>query len=397
MHQSLCQLQKSAVPHLAWNIIKNRGSQQPSKFYNQLKNGSPQSYRRTIRSATYTLSIQRYASTSTRYLPSSAPRTRALPRDQASQSKPLSSPSHRQDEPGRIRFMFWVSMFTGSILVAYISFLYVSYSRSIQEYDNVNLAQNADVSDRYNDLGRDYDEEVDTSEKFLLMRQKRKRLIGQANGNVLEVSVGTGRNMEMYDLRPFDSAENASTGRSRDRRIRSLLFNDQSPVMVSQAQRKFEDMQKRAGPEAFDGKVEFVVGDAGIRGVIRRPPGGFDTIVQTMGICSMVDATGFLKRLGDLCRQPGEKGQSITEQDLLEDEDHNKGGKILLLEHGRSHYNWLNQYLDKGAKMHADHYGCWFNKDIGQIVQDSGLEVEYVRRYHLGTTWEIVLRPRRKD
>jgi len=44
-------------------------------------------------------------------------------------------------------------------------------------------------------------------------------------------------------------------------------------------------------------------------------------------------------------------------------------------------------------KMHAVHYGCWWNKDIEQVIKDSGLVVERVRRYNFGTTWEVVLRP----
>lgn len=105
---------------------------------------------------------------------------------------------------------------------------------------------------------------------------------------------------------------------------------------------------------------------------ILAPPGGFDTVLQTMGLCSTTDPVKLLQHLA-----------SITKAD----------GQILLLEHGRGYFNWLNRILDKDAAKHADRYGCWWNKDIGQIVAESGLEVVKLKRYHFGTTWWVELRP----
>ena len=93
-----------------------------------------------------------------------------------------------------------------------------------------------------------------------------------------------------------------------------------------------------------------------------------------MGLCSMPDPVDTLKHLGE-----------ITEP---------QRGRILLLEHGRSHYDWLNRILDNLAPTHADRHGCWWNRDIGAIVRDSGLEVVEEKRWHLGTTWRFVLRPK---
>jgi methyltransferase OMS1, mitochondrial len=227
-------------------------------------------------------------------------------------------------------------------------------------------------------------------ERLGLVRAKRRRLVKEAYGNVLEVSVGTGRNMDLYDLRPYTRAENESTGRSRGRQISSLTFNDQSDVMVNRAKDKFDEMESAKPLNLqFSGKVRFLVGDAGMPGVIERPPGGYDTIIQTMGICSAANAVELLQRLGKLCRQPGETS-AHPDPDL----DDGRGGKILLLEHGRGTWGFINRFLDTGAKMHAAHYGCWWNKDIEEVVKESGLVVDRMRRYNFGTTWEIVLRPR---
>lgn len=108
---------------------------------------------------------------------------------------------------------------------------------------------------------------------------------------------------------------------------------------------------------------------------LNTPPEGFDTVLQTMGICSVADSVHLLHRLGSLVNP--------------------HHGRILLLEHGKSYYDWLNSWLDSSAPSHADRYGCWWNKDIGRIVEESGLEVVTMKRYHLGTTWWIELKPRK--
>lgn len=66
---------------------------------------------------------------------------------------------------------------------------------------------------------------------------------------------------------------------------------------------------------------------------------------------------------------------------------------MLLLEHGRSHYEWVNWILDKSAAKHADRHGCWFNRDVGKVVEGSGLRVEKCERSQFGTVWYIEARP----
>ena len=244
----------------------------------------------------------------------------------------------------------------------------------------------------------------------MLMGRKRRGLIAQAKGEVLEVSVGTGRNMQYYDLHSWGRAGEKEY---REGKVTSLTFNDKAGVMVDAAKKKFLELEGGKIPaQRFKGRVEFVVGDASVTGTVEQPRGGFDTIVQTMGLCSTSDPVGLLRRLGELCKKPTSKGMAQTGKEKVaqdrgvggkhwkeavksmdEGEDYD-GGRILLLEHGRGYYDWLNNMLDGLAFSHADHYGCWWNRDIGAIVEKSGLEVEYMKRYHWGTTWELVLRPK---
>ncbi|KIX99923.1 uncharacterized protein Z520_04560 [Fonsecaea multimorphosa CBS 102226] len=399
-----------------------------------------QAVRTTAYSSSFHLRSRRHASTTKQTVPNPniprplgqsqpqhKPRPTLLDRATAQDALDhLAAKNRRQRIHMSSNTYFWITSLFGFLLSTYVAYTYMSYTRSVKEYENRDdLPQNADVSSRWMDLSRNFDDEVELSEKLMFLRSKREKLCREARGNVLEVSAGTGRNMGLYRLDPLVTPE--------DKRVESLVFNDLSEIMLYQAQKKFEESQEKVKDKRrFPGPVQFVVGDAGDKNLIKRPEGGFDTIIQTMGVCSETNPVAFLRQLGELCRQPGEKSSGVDmkiiekeSQQRLEDITKRKdrgvseldpeqkrqqeedalvaeyggdlGGKILLLEHGRSYLGFINRVLDNGAKMHADHYGCWWNKDIEQIVKDSGLIVERKRRYHFGTTYEYVLRPRPKS
>lgn len=69
-------------------------------------------------------------------------------------------------------------------------------------------------------------------------------------------------------------------------------------------------------------------------------------------------------------------------------------GRILLIEHGRSDYEWLNRLLDDGLEAHRAKWGCDWAKDIDKIVEEAGLEVLQRQRWHFGTTYVYVAKPR---
>lgn len=271
----------------------------------------------------------------------------------------------------------------------YCGFLYASYTREVNQSQSLTVPQ--DVSDRYNHTASTFDADVDMSEKLMRLGRKRHDLIQMARGNVLEVSCGTGRNLAYYDLSQVQGqgqGQGAERGQGYGqgqgqgllKGCRSVTFIDLSSQMVEVTRQKFERMYPR-----FVQRVSFAVADAGVvnpsvaavAAAGAAKPRYFDTIVQTMGLCSMPDPVGTLRHLG-----------SITEP---------QHGRILLLEHGRSYYDWLNRVLDNLAPAHADRHGCWWNRDIGKIVRDSGLEVVEEKRWHFGTTWRYVLRPRPKS
>lgn len=173
----------------------------------------------------------------------------------------------------------------------------------------------------------------------------RRFLLRSAHGRVLEIAAGTGRNLPYY------------TPTSQ------LTLTDFSDGMLQQIPAK--------ATEPF-ASCELRVMSAS---ELQFPDASFDTVVDTFGLCSMDDSVKALEEMQRVCKRDG-------------------GGKILLLEHGRSHYAWLSNLLDKFAAKHAQRWGCHWNRDILALVEKAGLEVKTVHRFHFGTTYYIVARPK---
>lgn len=94
-------------------------------------------------------------------------------------------------------------------------------------------------------------------------------------------------------------------------------------------------------------------------------PCHYDTILQNFGLCSVSDPGALLANMASVLRPAS--------------------GRIYLLEHGRGSYGWLNRLLDKFAPAHFQRYGCWWNRDIEDIVKKAeeqvpGLEVVRIER-----------------
>ncbi|OKP00737.1 Methyltransferase OMS1, mitochondrial [Penicillium subrubescens] len=269
---------------------------------------------------------------------------------------------------------------TALTISTYTGYLYASYTREVSKAQSLDVP--TDVSDRYNSTAPTFDAEVELSEKAMRMGTKRAELVRMARGDVLEVSCGTGRNLEYYELGERRGVD--SEGKGVIKGCRTLTLVDLSPQMVAITEEKFRQLRpeftrvlfraQNAATVPVEKPLVTKTSDVDTQGA--REDRYYDTIVQTMGLCSMPDPVATLQHLG-----------SITEPNR---------GRILLLEHGRSYYGWLNRILDNLAPAHADRHGCWWNRDIGAIVKESGLEIVEEKRWHFGTTWKYVLRPRQE-
>ncbi|CAH0474145.1 unnamed protein product [Peronospora belbahrii] len=188
-----------------------------------------------------------------------------------------------------------------------------------------------------------YDKEVDWDERLMGISLMRRLLLRKARGYVLEVAAGTGRNLAFYP----------PTSRT--------ILTDFSCGMLDQVSKT--QQQRLASCE-----LRVMSADE-----LAFPDNHFDTVVDTFGLCSMDDSLRTLREMQRVCKKDG--------------------GRILLLEHGRSSYTWLSGILDKFADLHAQKWGCHWNRDILMLVKEAGLEVETVYRFHFGTTYYIVAKP----
>jgi methyltransferase OMS1, mitochondrial len=210
-----------------------------------------------------------------------------------------------------------------------------------------------DLNAVYNATANKFDKETGSAEFWSGITWRRKQLVKQADGDVLESAAGTGRNSQYYD----------------SGKIKSLLLADRSEGMLDVCKQKCKQVMPG---RLWRGKVGFVAGDLAEEGIDKKlGEGKFDTIVQTFAVCSTEEPEKLLRNLGTLVKEDG---------------------KILLLEHGKSHYNFVNRFLDNRAEPRAKKFGCWWNRDVGAIVEKSGLEIVHEKRYNFGTTWSFELK-----
>lgn len=273
-----------------------------------------------------------------------------------------------------------------------------------------------------------FDKGLDVPEWLMGITGLRKQLAASAHGHVLEVAVGTGRNLSYYDWTGVEAAneeqptaesdgetkagENGTRATaSSEQGLLSFTGVDISADMMSVARTRIRDavpvlkklMRRRrteAMPESggtvvdiLDSRVRLCIGDA--EATLPPPPvvgtnqqnrglavTKYDTIIQTFGLCSVADPAKLLSNMASVIR-PG-------------------SGRIILLEHGRGWYDWVNGLLDRYADPHYQRYGCWWNRDLEAVIREAaekvpGLEVMKLERpllLQMGTTLLIELRVR---
>ncbi|KAA8914258.1 ubiquinone/menaquinone biosynthesis-related protein [Sphaerosporella brunnea] len=284
--------------------------------------------------------------------PNTQPQENRLP-PAAARKVPISPPPPPPAPPKpRSKAPLYVGGTIAYCLAVYGAYIYVSTAHSIKEPVQAKpLAEQQDISHVYDKIAKTYDSELGTSEFFMGMPLLRRAMAKRAKGHVLEASAGTGRNIKWYPL--------------SGKKVTSITMVDTSAPMLQIARQVF---YKRF-PKYEN--LHFAVQDAAAP-LAAPDRGKFDTVIQSMGLCSHHSPIQLLRNLGNMCKQDG---------------------NIILLEHGKSHYDWLNRILDRYADKHAETWGCWWNRDVEAIVNESGLRIVKMSRYHFGTTYWIEAKP----
>lgn len=216
--------------------------------------------------------------------------------------------------------------------------------------NNPRIVKAEDTTEFFNDIADEYDDEIKWEERGVMMGRRRKWLMNQARGDVLEVACGTGRNIPYLNTETIDS----------------VTFLDSSSKMVEKTQQKFRSKYPKYAKAAFAvGKAEDLVKLA----ANSEHPVKYDTIIEAFGLCAHEDPIKALQNMTLLLKP---------------------GGRIVLLEHGRSTWDFINNHLDFRADKRMKTWGCRWNLEIGEIIDDAGLDITYEKRVHLGTTWLLV-------
>jgi len=198
-----------------------------------------------------------------------------------------------------------------------------------------------EISEKYNRFARWYDW-VEGVPDLLGLDRMRRELLRKASGRVLEVAVGTGKNLRYY---------------SEDCGIIAI---DVSEEMLNIARKRATNLRLN---------VSFVLADAD---ALPFSDKSFDTVVSSLSTCTFPNPAAALQEMGRVCRSDG---------------------NILLLEHGRSNREWLGRWQDRHAHKFAQPLGCHWNRKPLELVQQAGLKLADARRVFLGVFHQITAKP----
>ncbi|PHH50048.1 Methyltransferase OMS1, mitochondrial [Ceratocystis fimbriata CBS 114723] len=236
----------------------------------------------------------------------------------------------------------------------------------------------------------DFDKSLDGTEAWSGIMKLRAKMASLATGNVLEVAVGTGRNVGYYDwgaLFPKTPADVLRRKAKKNCQLTSYTAVDISSNMLEVANEKLHEAVLLHDQPIPSIKVIHGDLDTEVAGCLEYANGAirpltankYDTVLQTFGLCSVSSPQSLLANLA-----------SVTQPN---------SGKIILLEHGKASYRLVNTLLDRSAPQHFEKYGCWWNRDIEKIVTEAaaqipGLEVVRIEKpwFQLGTLYWIELR-----
>ena len=153
----------------------------------------------------------------------------------------------------------------------------------------------------------------------------RKAIWSEAKGRVLEVGVGTGKNMEYY---------------SDDLEVTAIDFSEK---MLEKARIRSQTLSKKVDLRLMDVQA------------LQFPDGFFDTIITTCVFCSVPDPVKGLMEIRRVCKNDG---------------------KIIMLEHVRSKKMIIGKFMDILNPVVVRMIGANINRNTVENLKRVGLYVE---------------------
>lgn len=161
-----------------------------------------------------------------------------------------------------------------------------------------------------------------------------------SQGNILEVGVGTGKNIPFYP------------------REAQVIGLDLSPEMLARAQRRKQELQSQA---------KLILGDAQ---ALDLPAASIDAAFATFVFCSVPNPVLGLRELRRVVRP---------------------GGRVYLLEHMRAANEWLGRLMDWVNPLVAGALGFNINRRTLENITRAGLEIEAMQDVGLGGIFKIII------
>lgn len=170
----------------------------------------------------------------------------------------------------------------------------------------------------------------------------RRWTMRKAGGRVLDVACGTGENLRHL------------------RDATSVTAVDLSPAMVEQTRRRAERLGVTVDVHSMSAHS------------LAFDDWSFDTVTTAMSTCTFPDPVAALREMARVTRP---------------------GGRILLVEHGRSSVDWIARLQDRRADRHYRAAGCRWDQDVNALLHAADLRVEATRTRTFGVFTGIVAQP----
>ena len=195
------------------------------------------------------------------------------------------------------------------------------------------------VRRRYEDMAGNW-RLLGISDALLLINRLRRKHFSGAGGDVLDVGCGSGENFEYL------------------KRAATVTALDISSEMIAEARRR----QHQLGAD-----IRLLIGDAQ-----ELPFAGarFDTVISAFSSCTFPDYAAAFREMVRVTKP---------------------GGRVLLVEHGRSTVGWIARRQDRNIERVYERSACRNNRDVYADLAEAGLEPTTRLVSHLGMMNRITL------
>ena len=195
------------------------------------------------------------------------------------------------------------------------------------------------VRRRYDDMAGNW-RLLGISDALLLINRLRRKHFSGARGDVLDVGCGTGENFEYLN------------------RAATVTALDISSEMIEEARRR----QRQLGAD-----IRLLIGDAQ---ELPFAEARFDTVISAFSSCTFPDYAAAFREMVRVTKP---------------------GGRVLLVEHGRSTVGWIARRQDRNIERVYERSACRNNRDVSADLAEAGLEPTTRVVSHLGMMNRITL------